>query len=226
MATNAAARGRPPEAPGRLSVNAVTYTRHMRPLVPVLLALALPISAATIDVRVQDGRGRGVKDAVVYAVPEGRQLAVGKKTAVMDQKNRMFIPHVLPVQTGTAVSFPNSDDIRHHVYSFSSPKPFQLPLYKGNPSSPLLFDKAGVVTLGCNIHDQMSAFIVIVDTPYFATTPAAGRAALKNVAAGRYAVRVWYPDMREEPKPQSITVKDDERVSVAFVAARAEHGRP
>lgn len=197
----------------------------MRPFA-VLLLLALPASAATLDVRVTNARGGGVRDAVVYAEPEGRQLPLAKKSAVMDQKNRMFIPHVLAVQTGTNVSFPNSDDIRHHVYSFSPAKPFQLPLYKGTPATPELFDRAGVVTLGCNIHDQMSAFIVVVDTPYFQKTANDGRAKLTGVTPGRYNVRVWYPDMRDEPKAQTITVKDDERLTVSFVAGRPAHAHP
>jgi plastocyanin len=181
------------------------------------VSVALPLFAATIDVRVQGARGGGIRDAVVYAIPEGRTLSLARRTAVMDQKNRMFIPHVLPVQTGTSVRFPNSDDIRHHVYSFSPAKPFQLPLYKGTPANPEVFDRAGVVTLGCNIHDQMTAFIVVVDTPYFEKTPANGRAVLRDVTPGRYTLRVWYPDMREEPKPQSIHVTGDERISATFM---------
>ena len=185
---------------------------------PILLTLSLaavPLFAGTIDIRVRDPRGGTVRDAVVYAVPEGRSLPLVKKTAVMDQKNRMFIPHVLPVQTGTSVRFPNSDDIRHHVYSFSPAKQFQLPLYKGTPQNPIVFDKAGVVTLGCNIHDLMSAFIVIVDTPYFERTGGDGHAALRDVEPGKYVVHVWYPDMRDEPRPASITV-GDERVELSF----------
>ena len=196
----------------------------MRPLLPLLIAtaLSLPAAAATLEASVQDGGGRGVRDAVVYAIPEGRVVPPARnKSAVMDQKNRTFIPHVLPVQTGTKVQFPNSDDIRHHVYSFSPAKPFQLPLYEGTPATPEVFDRAGVVTLGCNIHDQMSAFIVIVDTPHFAKTAAGGKTSLKDLEPGRYTVRVWYPDMREEPKPQVISVRNGERASVAFVAGRA-----
>ena len=145
-------------------------------------------------------------DAVVYAVPEGRTLPLARRTAKMDQKNRMFIPHVLPVQTGTAVTFPNSDDIRHQVYSFSSAKIFQLPLYEGTPANPVVFDRAGVVTLGCNIHDRMSAYVVIVDTPYFAATTKKGRAQLAHVGAGKYALRVWYPEMANEPAPVPLTL--------------------
>jgi plastocyanin len=205
----------------------------MRPLaLLVATALSLPLAAGTLDARVQNARGGAVRDAVVYAIPVGRAVPPARnKSAVMDQKNRTFIPHVLPVQTGTKVRFPNSDDIRHHVYSFSPAKPFQLPLYEGTPANPESFDRAGVVTLGCNIHDQMSAFIVIVDTPHFATTAADGRATLRDLEAGRYTVRVWYPDMREEPKAQVLTVTDDGRASVTFVAGRAPspghvHGNP
>jgi plastocyanin len=191
----------------------------MRPFLRFVLAaaVALPLCAATVEVRVQGVRGGAVRDAVVYAVPEGRTLPLARRTAVMDQKNRMFIPHVLAVQTGTSVRFPNSDDIRHHVYSFSPAKPFQLPLYKGTPANPELFDKAGVVTLGCNIHDQMTAFIIVVDTPFFEKTAANGHASLRDVAPGRYTLRVWYPDMRDEPKPQSLHVTGDERISATFM---------
>src|SRR5215212_4863644 len=198
------------------------FPAGMRPLLRPVLAMifALPVLAATVDVTVKDVRGGSVRDAVVYAVPEGRTLPLAKKTAVMDQKNRMFIPHVLAVQTGTAVRFPNSDDIRHHVYSFSPAKTFQLPLYKGTPANPVVFDKPGEVALGCNIHDQMSAYIVVVDTPYFEKTGGSGRATLRDVEPGRYAVHVWYPEMREEPQPIMVVVTGEERAEVSFT------GRP
>ena len=197
----------------------------MRSLVAHLAALAVsaPLFAGSIEIRVQDPRGSVIRDAVVYAVPEGRALPLARKTAVMDQKNRMFIPHVLAVQTGTAVRFPNSDDIRHHVYSFSPAKPFQLPLYKGTPANPVVFDRAGVVTLGCNIHDQMSAFIVVVDTPYFERTGGDGHATLRDVEPGKYVVHVWYPEMRDEPQPGTITIVGGERVDLSFVTPKNGH---
>jgi plastocyanin len=197
----------------------------MRPLVALLLtaAISAPLFAGTVEIRVQDPRGSVVRDAVVYAVPEGRALPLARKTAVMDQKNRMFIPHVLAVQTGTSVRFPNSDDIRHHVYSFSPAKPFQLPLYKGTPAKPVLFDHAGVVTLGCNIHDQMSAFIIVVDTPYFERTGGNGRATLRDVEPGKYVVHVWYPEMRDEPQPATITIVGGERVDLSFTTQKNGH---
>ena len=174
-------------------------------LLSLLSLLPASASAATLIVDVRDARGAAVMDAVVYALPVGRQFPPASRTAVMDQKNRTFIPHVLAIQTGTAVRFPNSDDIRHQVYSFSSAKTFQLPLYKGTPASPVRFDKSGVVSLGCNIHDRMSAYIVIVDTPYFAVTKN-GRTEIASVGAGKYSLRVWYPEMTTEPAPVPLTL--------------------
>lgn len=188
-------------------------------LILISVLLSSPLAAATIEAVVQDSRGGAVHDAVVYAIPEARLVAPPRRGAVMEQRNRAFIPHVLAVQTGTAVRFPNLDDVQHHVYSFSTAKPFQLPLYKGNPPTPVVFDKPGVVTLGCNIHDQMSAFIVVVDTPFFEKTASNGRAALRDLEPGRYAVHVWAPERGELPQ-RTVTVTGDERVDVSFNTGR------
>ena len=161
-------------------------------VVPILFLVPLA-SAATLTVEVRDARGTPISDAVVYAVPES-PAPLAKKTAVMDQKNRMFVPHILPIQAGTTVQFPNSDDVRHQVYSFSPAKTFQLPLYGGTPANPVVFDKPGVVTLGCNIHDRMTAYIVVVPTPYFASTVRGGHTTLGNLTGGKYTVHVWHPD--------------------------------
>jgi plastocyanin len=182
----------------------------------LLLTAAGRLAAASLVVDVRDTHGSAVADAVVYAVPQGRHApAPPHAAAVVDQKNRMFVPHVLPIQVGTAVSFPNSDNVRHQVYSFSAAKKFQLPLYAGNPAGPIVFDKPGVVSLGCNIHDRMSAYIVVVDTPYFAAVND-GRAELQGLPDGAYAVRVWYPGMREEPPSQELALGNGEPRSIAF----------
>ena len=188
----------------------------MRPFVTGIAAtlLALPVAAASLEVKVTDAGGKAIENAVVYAVPS-TPVAVGRKIAVMDQKDRVFIPHVLPIQTGTWVEFPNNDKIRHQVYSVSPAKRFQLPLYIGKPAVPIQFTTPGVVAIGCNIHEQMSAYIVVVDTPHFATA-AAGRAALRDLAAGQYTLRVWYPGMRKEPAPQSITLAAADAKTAAF----------
>ncbi|HKO56960.1 MAG TPA: methylamine utilization protein, partial [Thermoanaerobaculia bacterium] len=168
------------------------------------LLFALPLAAATVDVQVTYPDGSAIRDAVVYAIP-ARHMTVGHKVATMDQRDRTFVPHVLPIQAGTWVEFPNSDNIRHQVYSQSPAKRFQLPLYSGKPAFPLQFATPGVITLGCNIHEQMSAYIVVVDTPYFAKTEA-GPAVLRELDGGQYTLRVWYPGMREEPKSQTVTL--------------------
>jgi plastocyanin len=182
----------------------------------LLLAAAHPGAAATtLVVEVVDAKGAAVRDAVVYAVPQGKRPPPASRRAVLDQKNRMFVPHILAVQTGTAVTFPNNDDVRHQVYSFSSAKKFQLPLYAGTPATPVVFDKPGVVTIGCNIHDQMSAYIVVVDTPWFAVTEG-GRGELGGLPEGAYDVRVWYAGMRHEPPPRPITLGANEQRSLTF----------
>ena len=188
-----------------------------RPLAAILMVCVGPlVAAATLTVDVRNARGAPMQDAVVYAMREGRDGgAPARRTAVMDQKNRMFVPHVLPVQTGTAVEFPNSDDIRHQVYSFSEPKKFQLPLYTGTPANPIVFDKPGVVILGCNIHDRMSAYIIVVDTPYFAMTGRDGRVTLSNLGAGRYVVHVWHPDFKTDAAP--LTLGASEQRDLTFV---------
>jgi plastocyanin len=191
----------------------------MRSLVLLFLLAPAAASAATLSAQVRNPRGAAVADAVVYAVPE-KPLPLAKKTAIMDQKNRMFVPHILPIQTGTSVRFPNSDDIRHQVYSFSPAKTFQLPLYKGTPANPIFFERPGVATLGCNIHDRMSAYIVVVDTPFFAMTGRDGTVTLDNLAAGKYTVHVWYADMRTEPKAVPVTLTGAERGEVSFSTTR------
>lgn len=181
--------------------------------------LSLPLSAATLDVRVTSTGDAPVVNAVVYAIPATPAPLV-KRTAVMDQINRTFVPHVLPVQTGTWVEFPNSDNVRHQVFSVSPARRFSTPLYVGKPARPMHFPTAGVVALGCTVHEQMSAFIVIVDTPHFATTAKEGRAAIADIPAGRYTLKVWYPGMKTEPKPRTINVGDENQTLTVDVGSR------
>lgn len=166
---------------------------------PVALALLVTAGmahAAGVTVTVTDAAGLPVPDAVVYAEPAGGQvLPKATRAAEIEQKARKFAPLVTVVQAGTEISFPNNDTVRHHVYSFSTPKPFELKLYSGVPGSPIPFDKPGTVVVGCNIHDQMLAYIHVVGTPYFARTDAAGRAHLDGVVAGKYGLKLWHYKM-------------------------------
>jgi len=158
-------------------------------------------SAATVEVQVLDRSGAPVRDVVVTMSPtQGESHAGALKSAsnasramVMDQLNMMFTPQVLLVPTGTPVSFPNSDTVSHQVYSFSRTKPFQLPLYKGKSYPPVVFDKPGLVVLGCNIHDAMVGYIYVTDARWYGQTNAEGSLSLNDVAAGKVNVTIWSP---------------------------------
>lgn len=175
-------------------------------------ALSAPASAApqadTLVVSVLDRTSEPVADAAVYAVPQRPHPARSNPppSAVMDQRDKQFVPHVLVVQAGTRVDFPNNDSVSHHVYSFSPTHPFELPLYKGDPHPPLIFDEPGTVVLGCNIHDGMLGYILVVDTPYFGKTGADGRVDLGALPPGKYELHVWTDRAKEDALPKPITI--------------------
>lgn len=168
-----------------------------------VLAAGLLLSAAAgaerVNVQVSNAQGQPLSGAVVALEGQGLSAKARPGTqAELAQKDRQFRPQLLVVQTGTEVRFPNEDPVRHHVYSYSAAKSFELKLYLGETASPVLFDKPGVVAVGCNIHDRMSAHIVVVDTPLFALTDAQGRAELELPAkAGPLRVRAWHPSRKE-----------------------------
>ncbi len=201
----------------------------------VVLALAALAGAATIahaqsvEVIVKSADGKPVADAVVSAVAVGgSRSTVRAGRAVVDQQDKEFVPHVRAVMTGTEVTFPNRDEIRHHVYSFSPAKKFELPLFKGTQSAPVTFDKPGIVVLGCNIHDWMLGYVAVLETPHFATTAADGRARIADVPAGTYDVHVWHPRLADGGAPASRRVNSgtgtDERVE--FVVTLKPDVRP
>ena len=174
-------------------------------------------AAATLEVYVVDEQGRPIENVAVYATPAhalehagatetAAADAAATSKAVMDQRGLQFVPHLLVVQAGTEVTFPNGDDVSHHVYSFSETKPFELPLYKGDAYPPVLFDRAGIVVLGCNIHDGMLGYIVVVDTPHFAQTNEQGIALIDGVPNGDYVVAAWTPRVRPANLPPSLQV--------------------
>jgi plastocyanin len=185
-----------------------------------LVWAALPGRGAELRVLVKDHHGKLIADAVVLATPvdpKGAQRAKPPADAV-DQVDKQFVPYVKAVFVGSKVRFPNSDHIRHQVYSFSPAKKFELPLYAGADAPPVVFDKPGVVVLGCNIHDWMVGYIYVSETPFFAKTEAAGSAAIEDMPPGEYTVRVWHPSMEqgEETTARRVTVSADGSASVAW----------
>ena len=194
-----------------------------------LLLMAARTNAGTLQVAIVDQKGKPVEDAVVTAtsavpLPEHGALPEG----VVDQIDKTFVPYVTVVRAGTEVRFPNSDNIRHHVYSFSPAKRFELPLYAGRHAAPVQFDKAGTVVMGCNIHDWMIGYVYVADTPYFAKTPADGSAQLRDLPAGQYAVRVWHPEMDGAEQATERTLRIDEHgtVTASWTISRTEVLRP
>jgi plastocyanin len=156
--------------------------------------------AATLIVAVQAVDGRPLAGAVltVHAL-SGTGHPAAPVNAVMDQVERAFVPDLLVIPAGSTVEFPNSDSVSHQIYSFSAAKRFKLPLYHGKPYPPTQFEQPGVVTLGCNIHYEMLAYVVVTDAPFFGRTAANGSWSAA-VPDGRYRVSIWHPRSRDDAK--------------------------
>src|SRR5690348_9594335 len=162
------------------------------------LALAAPLGAARLTVRVVDANGRPVRDAVVTLRPAGAAARAPRPGGhfVVSQQNIQFHPFLTIVPVGADVSFPNLDNTKHHVYSFSPAKKFELKLFARDQSRTVHFDKPGVIALGCNIHDQMSAFIVVTDSAWTARTNAQGMVTFGDAPNAPGRVVVWHPYLR------------------------------
>src|SRR4051812_13187175 len=185
--------------------------------------VASPSLAADLDVRVQDRNGQSLSQVVVLIESASGEPAkpLAPAPAVVDQLHQQFVPGVIAVRTGTAISFPNSDTVSHQVYSFSPAKRFELGLYRGVPRDPVVFDKPGIVVLGCNIHDNMIGYVYVTESPYFARTGADGKASLVDLPPRTYIVRAWHPQLIVGEETTRTTV-DAARVLHATVAWRLD----
>ncbi|WP_088178525.1 MULTISPECIES: methylamine utilization protein [unclassified Methylophilus] len=187
----------------------------MRKLWVVSTMTFFGMAHADVTVIVLSASGNPVEDAVVVfydgKTPASNPNAMGK----IVQKNKMFNPKVTIVQTGTSINFPNEDSFRHHVYSFSPAKKFELKLYSGVAADPVLFNQAGLVTLGCNIHDSMVGYIYVVDTPFFAKTDDKGRAVIK-LSDGQYSYQVLLPGVNKPVAEQKVKIEGATEVKVSI----------
>jgi plastocyanin len=188
-----------------------------------LLAGNAHAQVGALAVTVHTPAGTPVADAVVVAVPidPAGMPPARPRAEQLDQIDKEFVPKVKPVYVGSTVAFPNKDTVRHHVYSFSPAKRFELPLYAGMPSQAVLFDKPGVVVLGCNIHDWMIGYIYVSESPYFAKTDAEGNALMADLPARRYTVRVWHAEQEgtEEATRAPVEVGAGQRVEKTWTLA-------
>ncbi len=176
--------------------------------------LALPSMAGTIE---------GQVHRVGPAFPPGADYVISvedvneppvQATAVIDQKNLRFVPHVLAIQRGTTVQFPNNDPLKHNVFSISPTKRFNLGMYSQGESKAVSFDRAGIVELLCNVHLEMSAYIVVVPNHYFAQAAADGRFRITGIPAGHHRLRCWHE--RLAPQFLEVDVPADGTVQVEF----------
>jgi plastocyanin len=172
--------------------------------------------SATLTSVVKEHKGELVADAVVFAMLlSGVEQINTSKAGIIDQVDKEFIPYVTPVQVGTKISFPNHDKIRHHVYSFS-------------PAKPILFDKHGVVVLGCNIHDWMKAYVYVLETPFFVKTDENGTGTISDLPPGEYEVQVWHPRIKNssEGEKQLITIAEGNTKKTEFTITLKREWRP
>jgi plastocyanin len=190
--------------------------------------------AAVLDGEVRDSAGAPVPDAVITVLPtvgQPKSMSASPSTsALIDQRGREFIPHVLAVQRGTKVSFPNSDNIQHHVYSISPGNQFEIKLYKGIPTRPIVFNKPGIAVLGCNIHDWMVAYVYVTEAPYLTKSDGAGHWSLA-VPVGEYRVTIWHPDIARGAQASAETYRATEVRSkslshVLTLARVSRNGKP
>lgn len=173
--------------------------------IPFLAALLVPggqAYAEALTLKVQDADGRPIAGAVVMLRSLDRELPPAAPVSeVIEQLELAFKPGLVVVPVGSKVAFPNSDIVSHQVYSFSPAKKFQLPLYRGKPYPPVVFDTPGIVTLGCNIHDGMLGHVVVSDAPFNGIAGADGGWLAPVLPAGRYEASVWHPRLRSGGKP-------------------------
>jgi plastocyanin len=202
---------------------------QVRVALALVAVLAGPADAATFEALVQTPAGKPLADAAVILEPLAQAPATASRSrarATIEQRGAEFIPYVTVVQAGTPVDFPNNDTVRHHVYSFSQPKRFEIKLYAGKPGQPITFDKPGEVVIGCNIHDWMEAHVLVVESPYFGKTAADGRVAIASLPAGRYRLQLWHPLQKMRPPASEIEVTATPSRLNLVLDARPREPRP
>jgi plastocyanin len=199
-------------------------------MIRVAAAIALVASvlsaqaSGTVRVVTRDTNGSAVADAVAYLSNTDSPAPVSPPAdpVAITQKDQEFRPYVTPVVVGTKVVFPNLDNVQHHVYSVSPAKRFEIPLYIGDSKETIVFDRPGIVTLGCNIHDWMVAYVVVLSTPYYAKTGTDGTAEVSGLPPGHYRLEVWHPRAGTVSRDLFVTESSD-TTQVISVVLKPDH---
>ncbi len=191
----------------------------------VLFGAALPSMAATLKLQVSDQGGKPLADAVVTLYPEGGEAPkpAPPRDHFVDQKDETFLPLVEIVPVGDAVIFRNSDRTRHHVYTFSPLSPFDFILKPNEVSGPIRMSKAGVIPVGCNIHDFMINYLFVTDARWAAKSDEKGAVIVTDLPPGTYTAKLWHPRLRPgavQPS-QSITVSGDQASAALSMSVMA-----
>ncbi|WP_019614244.1 methylamine utilization protein [Psychromonas ossibalaenae] len=168
-----------------------------------------PVEAAVLKIQAIDQQNKPVENAVITATPLFSKVEIVKQTKIIDQINKEYVPRVVIISKGSSVKFPNKDNIRHHVYSFSKAKQFELPLYEGSTAPPVEFNSEGTVTLGCNIHDWMRGYVYISETPFAALTDKKGAAVIQELTEETYRVDFWHPRLKKTLISREIKLQQD-----------------
>ncbi|HWA10369.1 MAG TPA: hypothetical protein VG838_13025 [Opitutaceae bacterium] len=203
----------------------------MRRFLPAILflfaGLAVPAleAAGTVQVVLKDAKGQPVADAVASLTkldPPAPVVTPPADPVAIVQKDEEFHPYVTPLVVGTRVTFPNEDSIQHQVFSQSEAKQFDIPLYRGASKEIVTFDRPGVVTLGCNIHDWMKAYVVVLATPYYSKAGDDGKATLSELPAGHYHLEVWHPLVAGKVERDIVIAASDETTQVIALTLKPD----
>jgi len=185
------------------------------------MVIPAALNAQSVLVNVTDENGSPIENAVVSLVSEDKSKNFRneeKADPVMLQQGQEFVPGILPVSIGSEVYFPNKDNFRHMIYSFSKAKRFEVQLYGGEDQIFVNFDKAGLVTLGCNIHDNMVGYIYVLETDHFAKSDNNGKIELTDLPPATYEATVWHPniDRSFRTTTQTVIIEEGKSVSIEF----------
>jgi plastocyanin len=176
----------------------------------VILLTGHAARADDLAITVRDQHGDPLADAVVE-VQQQRYQATPEENAVIDQVDRRFVPDVIAIHPGQSVEFPNSDNVRHHVYSFSEIRQFSTRLYADEPVAPVQFNNTGIATLGCNIHDSMVAYVYVSEWQHIAVSDEQGQLELTALSEIPETLHVWHPWMDDPDGRREVRLQPQAR---------------